>query len=603
MIETLTVPPAVIVLIATVAVAVLPRKLGHAAGVLSLLWVAVIALFHDHGTFFQYTVFGVFDVALFVVDDFTASIGFVFGVLGAAAVLYAYASETPKFTSAIALSYVASTLGVVFAGDWLSLIFFWELMAVTSTVLVWRYGGEAVRAGYRYAVFHGIGGSLFLFAVIWHYAVTGSMLFGGSGFATGWPLILAVLGIGVNCGFVGLHTWLPDTYPRPHFAASVFLSVYTTKTGAYVLYRTLPQGEMALAIAYMGGLMAVYGVVFALLQHDMRALLSYHIQAQVGYMIAGIGIGLYIGGEVLNVGVGGAIGHLTNNILFKSLLFMAVGVIIYRTGQNDLYKLGGLWRVMPLTFAAFLVGALSITAIPGFNGFISKGMILDAAHPKYFGGGSEPLYWMLKIGAVGTFLSFIKLGYYAFFHGPVSDKIQNNVRDATRGQTLGMATLSVFCLLFGVWWTGFTGMLPFVDPASLTPYSAGHLTDALLLGTISFIGFFIIRKPLSSMGHIHDVDVVLYRETFYLTKYVTYLVTDSFKQVDRMGVSSVRTVYWIGANPVQAVEDLRNMLPAFLAGLLPEQGESPSRAYLRPGIGTSILILTGVLTVILILVL
>jgi len=400
-------------------------------------------------------------------------------------VIYAYSSEASRTLVAFALVYVSSSIGAAFAGDWLVLLFMWELMAVTSTLVVWHYGGEAVRAGFRYALFHGTGGVLVMMAVAIHYVETGTFVYTEAGIANGILALLAVLGMGVNVAFIGFHTWLPDTYPRPHFAASVFLSVYTTKTSAFVLYRAFPVGgesDLSIYIAYMGGLMAVYGATFALLQHDMRALLSYHIQAQLGYIVAAIGIGS-------NLAVAGAMSHLFNNILFKSLLFMAVGVVIYRTGEEDLYDLGGLWREMPLTAIGFGLGALSITAIPGFNGYVSKGMIFDAANPGYYGQPEyQALYWLLWLGAIGTLLSFIKLGYYVFFHGE-SDL---EVADAKPGQTVAMLGLGGACLLFGVWWQGLADLAPTIHgshfafsyyggESNLHPYSPSHLETAGIL--------------------------------------------------------------------------------------------------------------------------
>ena len=606
------VPPFAIVIVAAALVALLPRIVGHAVGVLALLAVVAISLLAPHGTYYQTTMFESFDVVLFSVNSFSQAFGFVFGALGTAAVLYSYSSDAPKVTTAFALTYVASTMGVLFAGDWLTLLFFAELMAVTSTLLVWHYGGEAVRAGFRYALAHGISGSLLLLAVTWHFAETGTFLFPEEGVASitsGIPLYLAILGMGINCGFVGLHVWLPDTYPRPHIAASVFLSVFTTKTSAYVMYRILPLGEsVTLAVAYMGGIMAVYGVVFALLQHDMRALLTYHIQAQVGYMIAGMGLGLYIGGTTLELGVGGALAHVFNNVLFKALLFMAVGVIIYRTGVEDLYELGGLWREMPLTAAGFGLGALSITAIPGFNGFISKGMILDAANPHYYGtSATEPIYWLLYLGAIGTLLSFIKLGYYAFFHGEWDGP---KLSDAKPGHTVAMLSIGALCLVFGVQYEWLVGLLPWPLVAEeayhLHPYSASHLQSQAIIITISVVGFAVIKKPLSKLGHVPDVDLLVSPLIYYSGKLSVYSVTELYGIVDRTAIRFVRVCYWVGANPVLATLRLARYLPKsirpeFAQDEPPADGGTPSRLYLRASIGTTILLLTAVITIMLVL--
>ncbi|MEF8813618.1 MAG: proton-conducting transporter membrane subunit, partial [Halovenus sp.] len=393
------VPPGLFVLAAALLAVVLPRRLGHAVGVLATGGVASIAWLAPEGAHLQVTVFGVFEAVLYNVDPFSRLMGLIFGFIGAVAVIYSSASDADRIQTAFALSYVGTSLGAVYAGDWLTLVFFWELMAVTSTLLVWHYGGVAVRAGFRYAVLHGIGGSLLLAGIVWHYAEVGSVAFSAHpGMAGGIPAALAAVGIGVNVGFVGLHAWLPDTYPRPHLAASVFLCVYTTKTGVYGMFRAFPDGH--LWIAYMGGAMAVFGAFVALLQSDMRRLLSYHIQSQVGYMVAGVGLGGaaigYGGAEYYYdaLATAGAFGHVFNHILYKGLLFMTVGVIIYRTGKETLDEVGGLGRHMPLTAITFAVAALSIAGFPGFNGFVSKGMIIGAADKKEL----EALWYLLLLG-------------------------------------------------------------------------------------------------------------------------------------------------------------------------------------------------------------
>ncbi|MFP9058971.1 Na(+)/H(+) antiporter subunit D [Natrialbaceae archaeon A-chndr2] len=605
--------PPLLVFATALLVLVLPRILGFALGAVSLATVTVIAYVAPEGGHMAMTFLG-FDVQPYLVDEYTRFVAIGLGFLGTFAVVYAYSSEASRGMAAFALAYVASALGAVFAGDWLVLVFMWEIMAVTSTLLVWHFGGDAVRAGYRYALAHGIGGSLVLFGVIAHYAQAGTFLYGQGvgleqtfitgGIATGIPALLAVLGIGVNVAFIGFHTWLPDTYPRPHLAASVFLAAFTTKTSAYVLLRAFPDGHIWLA--YMGGLMAVYGAGFALLQHDMRALLSYHIQAQLGYMVAGIGIGSAIG-------IAGAMGHLFNNVLYKSLLFMAVGVVIYRTRENDLYKLGGLWREMPLTALAFFIGALSITAVPGFSGFISKGMVFDAA-TGYFGGTEHwPLFVLLFIGGIGTFLSFIKLGFYVFFHGE-SDR---EVRDAKTGQTTAMLSVGGACVVLGlpaVGWPIFTDLLPVIDGTQFTgpegletlnPYSMGHLQDAALLLGISAIAFPIIRKPLSKLD-FRDPATYVNPVGYRLGRWSMLGVTELFAAVDRAAVGLVRTCYWVGNNPVRAVGAVVNRVPdsvlesdAFEA----RDGKSPSTLSLRATIGMTVLMVTVVLTSVLLLVL
>ncbi|MFB6236059.1 MAG: Na(+)/H(+) antiporter subunit D [Halopenitus sp.] len=530
--------PALFVLAAAVVLPLLSRRVGHALGVLVTGAVVPWSVLAPAGAHLPVKLFG-FDAYLFNVDPFSRLMGIIFGFIGAVAILYSYASEAENVQTAFAMSYVGSSLGAVFAGDWLSLLFFWELMAVTSTLLVWHYGGIAVRAGFRYALLHGISGSLLMAAIIWHYVEVGTFLFasvpGGpevAGIAAGVPSLLAALGIGVNVGFIGLHAWLPDTYPRPHVAASVFLCVYTTKTGVYGMYRAFPEGQ--LAIAYMGGAMAVFGAGMALLQSDMRRLLSYHIQSQVGYMVAGVGIPTALA-------TAGAFGHVFNHILYKSLLFMTVGVVIYRTGEESLKKVGGLAREMPITAITFTIAALSISGFPGFNGFVSKGMVIAAAEKKHL----DALWYLLLAGGVGTFLSFIKLGYHAFLHG----EYEGTVADANRGQSVAMISVAALCIIYGLFPGLLFDLVPYGAKLHFKTFTVGHIVEGLVLALLGVVGFAILKQPLKKVGRVPDIDALYNRVVFYGGRGLVVGVTETYAAVDRGVVGTIERVERVGANP------------------------------------------------------
>ncbi|NIB99003.1 Na(+)/H(+) antiporter subunit D [Halobacterium sp. R2-5] len=516
------VPPFVPILLAAILLPIVGRRAGHAFGVLATVAIIPYVWLVPEGAYFPVQLFG-FDAYLFNVDAFSRIMGLSYGVIGSAGALYSYASDADAMQTAYALGYVGTSAGAVFGGDWLTLIFFWELMAVTSTLLVWHHGGLAVRAGFRYALAHGISGTLLLAAIVWHFVETGTFLFasvpGGpeaAGMAGAVAPLLAVVGIGINGGFVGLHAWIPDTYPRPHIAASVFLSVFTTKTAVYGLYRAFPDGHIA--IAFMGGAMAVFGATMALLQNDMRRLLSYHIQSQAGYMVAGVGLS----GALATAG---AFGHVFNNFLYKSLLFMIAGVVIYRTGEESLKKVGGLASEMPVTTLAFAIAALSIAGFPGFNGFVSKGMVIAAAHYKHI----DILWYLLLAGGVGTFLSFIKFGYYAFLHG----EYDGDVLDANRGQSVAMLSLSALCVLFGVYPPAMFAVVPFGAELDFHVFTVGHLQEGFGLAAAGVIGFAILKKPLKKIGRVPDVDRLYNPVLFYGTRYFVVGVTELYAAVDR----------------------------------------------------------------------
>jgi multicomponent Na+:H+ antiporter subunit D len=581
------VPPFVPVLLAAVLLPFLGRRTGHALGALASALVVPYVWLVTEGAHLPVQLFG-FDAVLFNVDPFSTLMGVIFGFIGAAGVLYSYASDAENLQTAFALGYVGTSLGAVFGGDWLSLVFFWELMAVTSTLLVWHYGGTAVRAGFRYALAHGIGGTLLLGAVIWHFAETGTFLFGSvpggpesAGMAGGVAPILAALGIGVNVGFIGLHAWLPDTYPRPHVAASVFLCVFTTKTGVYGMYRVFPQ-DGNVAVAYMGGAMAVFGATMALFQNDMRRLLSYHIQSQVGYMVAGVGIG----GALAQAG---AFAHVFNHILYKGLLFMTAGVVVYRTGEESLKKLGGLASEMPITAGAFSVAALSIAGFPGFNGFVSKGIVISASHYAFekgpvVVGEFYTLELLLLVGGVGTFMSFIKFGYYAFFHGTYD----GSVRDANRGQSVAMVTVAALCVVYGLFPDALFALLPFDVTSEAVvahvyhTYTTGHILEGVALAALGLVGFALVKKPLSGLGRVPDVDNVYNPVTFYATRGLVVGVTELYAAVDRVVVATANAT----TTAVRA--------PGAVAGRVAGSDDPVS---LRADYSTSILVVAVVLAV------
>ena len=479
------VPPWTAYLVAAAVVLWAPRRVGTAAGTaltaLTVPWV----LLAPAGGSLTVTALG-FEQVLFQADGLTRPVAALFGFVAACNVLYSHGTGADTRQTAYALVYMGAGVAAVVAGDWLTLLIGWELLAVTATMLVWHHGGDAVRPAFRYAVYHLIGGAFLVAAVALHYTATGTFVYDG-GLTVGLPTLLAVIGVGVNLGFIGVHAWLPDTYPRPHVAASVVLVGFTTKVAVYALARIAIDGSSV--VAWLGAVMILFGVTQAILQTDMRRLLSYHIISQVGYMVVALGLGTA-------AGLTGAFAHLTANVLYKGLLFMIAGAIIARTGEGSLKQLGGLAREMPLVFATFLVAALAITGVPGFSGFVSKGLVTKAVETT----GAELLWWVLIVGSVGTVLSFVKFGYYAFVRRspePIS------VAPGSRILTASLVVIAVPSVIFGLFPGGFLGAFA-GDPGSFDPYTVSELTKALAVSVTGIIAFALLKAPLA---HITPVDV------------------------------------------------------------------------------------------------
>lgn len=410
------------------------------------------------------------------VDRLALLFSFVFTVLTFLASIFALHVKRPGEMAA-AFLYAGSSLGVVFAGDWLTLIFFWEMMALASVFLIWyRRRPESWRAGFRYLLVHLLGGSLLLagiFLQVGKGQFTVSTLTG----IGGWGPWLILAGIAINAAIPPLHVWLTDAYPEATLTGSVFLCALTTKTAVYALVRIFP-GESLLI--WLGVIMAIYGVLYAILENNIRRLLAYHIVSQIGFMVAGIGIGT-------EFALNGATAHAYSHILYKALLFMGAAAVIYATGNEKLTSLGGLYRKMPLTAFFFSIGAFSISGVPLFNGFISKSIIVSAASME----GLPCVELLLNLASVGTFLSIaLKLNYFMFF-GPARTVRVNKIPG---NMMLGMAGLAALCFLYGVFPQLLYRRLPF--PLDYAPYSLSHLVSTLQLLLAVFLVFWVMRPRL-----------------------------------------------------------------------------------------------------------
>ena len=302
-----------------------------------------------------------------------------------------------------AFVYAGSAIGATFAGDLLTLFVFWELMAFASVWLIWsRRVKASIEAGYRYLLVHAVGGVVLLAGIVILYVTTGSTRFDSMQQVNGAAFYLILIGFMLNAAVPPLHAWLTDAYPEATVTGAVFLSAFTTKTAVYALIRAYPGTEI---LIWMGTIMALYGVVFAMLSNDIRRLLGYHIISQVGFMVAAVGMGSALA-------INGAVAHAFAHILYKGLLFMGAGAVLQMTGRSKLSELGGLYRYMPVTFVLYMIGALSISAFPLFSGFVSKSMEISAAAEMHL-----PQIWLLlTMASVGTFLCLgLKIPYYTFF--------------------------------------------------------------------------------------------------------------------------------------------------------------------------------------------
>ena len=445
------------------------------------------------GTSGEITFAGV-ELVLFQADRLSLVFAWVFAIMSVIGNLYAWHTEDTGQRVA-AFLYAGSAFGVVFAGDWLTLLIGWEVMAFASAYLIFASrNAKAVAAGFRYLLVHVAGGVLLFGGIVLHGLQTGSWLVGplepGQG---GLAYYLILISFMVNAAVPPLNAWLTDAYPEATVTGAVFLSAFTTKTAVYVLIRNYPGAEILVGF---GVAMALYGVVFAVLENDCRRLLAYHIVSQVGYMVAGVGIGT-------EMALNGAASHAFAHILYKGLLFMGAGAVIMMAGRRKLTELGGLYRTMPLTVVLYMIGAFAISAFPLFSGFVSKSMVVSAAA----GDHRATAALLLTVASSGTFLhTGLKLPYYMFFGKDCGLRPP----EPPLNMLLAMGIAAVFCIGIGVFPQALYALLPY--PVDYEPYTGVHVTESLGILMFTLLAFVLLLKHLDPEDTISlDTDWVYRR--------------------------------------------------------------------------------------------
>ena len=369
-------------------------------------------------------------------------------------------SPTVQHTSAVV--YAGSALGAVFAGDFITLFVFWELLAVSSVFLIWaRRSPRAVRAGMRYLIVHVVSGVTLLAGAMVHAHNTGSLEFGPMGLdgLAGWLVLLA---FGVKAAFPLLHSWLIDAYPEGTPTGTVFLCAFTTKVAVYALARGFAGTE---ALIYIGAAMACFPIFYAVIENDLRRTLGYSMINQIGFMVCGIGVGTQLA-------INGAVSHAFNDVLFKGLLFMAMGAVMHMTGKTKASELGGLYKTMPITATLCIIGALSISAVPLFNAFVSKSMIMSALLEEHFN-WIWPVMLFASAGVVEH--AGIKIPYFAFFAHDSGIR----TREPPVNMLVAMGIAAAACLAIGIWPNLLYGMLPYA--VDYEPYSYTHILTQIQL--------------------------------------------------------------------------------------------------------------------------
>ncbi len=503
-----------------------------------------------------------YDLIFGQVDKLSMVFGYVFVIMAFIGVLYSlHVKEHGHFIAGFL--YVGSALGVVFSGDLFSLFIFWEIMAFSSVFLIWFQKEKAsIDAGFRYLLVHTAGGLCLLAGIVLRVVETGSLEFGHIGL-DGLDTYLILIGFLLNAAVPPLHAWLADAYPEATIVGAVFLSAFTTKTAVYVLLRAYSGTEI---LMWLGAFMAIFGVCYAVLENDIRRILGYHIISQVGYMVCGVGIGTYMA-------INGSAAHAFAHILYKGLLFMSTGAIIYSTGFRKLTDLGGLYKKMPITLIMYMVAGFAISGMPLFSGFVSKTMVIAAAeHDHHY-----IIFLMLMLASIGTFLSVgIKLPYFAFFGKDRGIE----AKDPPVNMLAGMGIAAFLCILIGVYPKVLYDLLPY--EVHFQPFTIPHVVGELQLLMFTALGFFLLLKKLHVEPTITlDIDWTYRKGSKVFMWFINEPLARGSQWTVDICLVIISFLKWFSKNPVLAVMLFKDSLTLRFFGHLGGRTRRDSISYLE----------------------
>lgn len=463
---TTAINPGIWLILGGLLATLLPARIRPAYCVALPIVVLLVVLDLDPGVAGQFWFLGN-ELVTFRVDGLARLFGILFCLAATLAALFAWSVQS-RLEAAASLVYAGSAVAAAFAGDLLTLFVFWELTAVGSVLLIWARGTpRSYHAGMRYLVVQIGSGLLLLAGAVLRLDETGSIAFEQIGLDDPAGVVL-LLAFGVKAAFPLLHNWLVDAYPESTPTGTVWLSAFTTKLAIYALARGFPGTDI---LIWIGVAMACFPIFFAVIENDLRRVLAYSTINQLGFMVAGIGVGT-------TLSLNGAVAHAFCDMIFKAVLFMAMGAVLLRTGTIKASELGGLYKTMPKTAGLCIVGAASISAFPLFSGFVSKGMIMAAiVHEGLF------IPWLLLLFASAGVLEHagVKIPYFAFFAHDSGRRVQ----EAPWHMLAAMAVGAVLCVGIGVYPDPLYALLPHtVDYHAYTMEHVVTQTQLLLFAAL-----------------------------------------------------------------------------------------------------------------------
>ena len=423
------------------------------------------------------TTFGGYEIQPLRLDRLSFIFALIFLIASFLGQLFAL-PENSRTLRAAGLIYAGAAVSATLAGDLISLFVHWELTALASVFIVWngqKVPSDAhIRAGLRYFLLQILSGLLLLVGAIMWIRATGSGEFNHIGLDApgGWWIFLA---FGIKCAFPLLHNWLQDAYPRASAAGTVMLSAFTTKLAVYALARGYAGTEY---LMWIGAIMTAFPIFFAVIENDLRRVLAYSLNNQLGFMVAGIGIGT-------SLAIDGAAAHAFAHILYKALLFMSMGAVLHQVGTIKASELGGLYSSMPWTARFCIIGSLSISAFPLFSGFVTKSMILSAAAIEH-----HMWLWLVLLFASAGVLdhSGIKIPFFSFF----AHDSGKRCKEAPLPMLIAMAITAALCIGIGVWPDPLYALLPF--ESQYRPYTPEHIVGQYQLLFFAALAFVTLMR-------------------------------------------------------------------------------------------------------------
>ncbi|MEM0930003.1 MAG: Na(+)/H(+) antiporter subunit D [Pseudomonadota bacterium] len=465
-----------------------------ARGVIGLVAVALSALqlyALGVGTMEAPVIYGDTSIAGFEIiplrmDKLSVIFATIFHVAALINVIYGW-SHAKRIEASMGLIYAGSAIGGALAGDLITLFVYWEIAALSSVFIVWAGGGHAAfKAGMRYLVIQVLSGLLLLSGITVHLMGGGSTAFdlfqlsdeNGVDLAA----LLILLAFAIKAAFPLLHTWLQDSYPKATAVGAVLLSAFTTKLAIYTLARGFAGTDILIPI---GCIMTAFPVFFALIENDLRKVLAYSLNNQLGFMVCAIGIGTPLA-------INGASAHAFVHIIYKALLFMGMGAVLVRVGTTKATELGGLHKSMPWTTVFTVIGAASISAFPLFSGFVAKSMITLAAAEAHM----LFAYLVLLFASAGVLEhSGIKIPYFAFFahdRFAPSNTGKQRPEEAPRPMLIAMGLAAFLCIFIGIYPPVLYGLLPY--ETDYHAYTSEHVATQMQLLLFAILAFMLLVR-------------------------------------------------------------------------------------------------------------